>query len=106
MSSPNRRARRGRAHGTPGALATALADGTLRLDAGADRDDAYDALLALPGMDPRVAAVIRTRALGDPDVAPPGPDVPDAWRPWRSYALQHLRTAGEPVPGEQEDHRS
>ncbi|MEU5378901.1 MULTISPECIES: AlkA N-terminal domain-containing protein [unclassified Streptomyces] len=93
-------------HGTPGALATALADGTLRLDAGADRDDAYDALLALPGMDPRVAAVIRTRALGDPDVAPPGPDVPDAWRPWRSYALQHLRTAGEPVPGEQEDHRS
>ncbi|GAA3788106.1 AlkA N-terminal domain-containing protein [Streptomyces chiangmaiensis] len=93
-------------HGTHAALATALADGTLRLDAGADRDDAQDALLALPGMDPHIAAVIRTRALGDPDVAPPGQDVPDAWRPWRSYALQHLRTAGEPIPGEQEDHRS
>jgi hypothetical protein len=31
--------------------------------------------------------------------APPGADVRDAWRPWRSYALRHLRTAGEPVPG-------
>ncbi|MPY64367.1 AlkA N-terminal domain-containing protein, partial [Streptomyces spongiae] len=79
--------------GTLGALAAALADGTLRLDAGADRDDAQDALLALPGMDARTVAVIRTRALGDPDVAPPGVDVPETWRPWRSYALQHLRTA-------------
>ena len=80
------------------ALATALTDGTVRLDAGVDRDDAEQALLALPGMDAATVAVIRTRALGDPDVAPPGIDVPDAWRPWRSYAvqhLQHLRTAGE-----------
>ncbi|WP_405996326.1 DNA-3-methyladenine glycosylase 2 family protein [Streptomyces sp. NBC_00986] len=80
------------------ALATALTDGTVRLDAGVDRDDAEEALLALPGMDAATVAVIRTRALGDPDVAPPGIDVPDAWRPWRSYAaqhLQHLRTAGE-----------
>lgn len=86
------------------ALATALADGTVRLDAGVDRDDAEEALLALPGMDAATVAVIRTRALGDPDVAPPGVDVPDAWRPWRSYAVQHvehlehvqhLRTAGE-----------
>ncbi|WP_234478005.1 DNA-3-methyladenine glycosylase 2 family protein [Streptomyces sp. MBT65] len=77
------------------ALATALADGTVRLDAGADRDDAQQALLALPGMDAATVAVIRTRALGDPDVAPPGVDIPDAWRPWRSYAAQHLYTAGE-----------
>ncbi|MFJ9241143.1 bifunctional transcriptional activator/DNA repair enzyme AdaA [Streptomyces sp. NPDC101776] len=77
------------------ALATALADGTLRLDAGADRDDAQQALLALPGMDAAIVAVIRTRALGDPDVAPPGVDIPEAWRPWRSYAAQHLYTAGE-----------
>jgi methylated-DNA-[protein]-cysteine S-methyltransferase/AraC family transcriptional regulator of adaptative response / DNA-3-methyladenine glycosylase II len=77
------------------ALATALADGTVRLDAGVDRDDAQAALLALPGMDAAAVAVIRTRALGDPDVAPPDADVPDAWRPWRSYAVQHLRTAGE-----------
>ncbi|MET7907437.1 AlkA N-terminal domain-containing protein [Streptomyces avermitilis] len=81
--------------GTLGALTTTLADGTLRLDAGADRDDARQTLLALPGMDDDTAAVIRTRALGDPDVAPPGGDVPDTWRPWRSYALQHLRVAAE-----------
>jgi AraC family transcriptional regulator of adaptative response / DNA-3-methyladenine glycosylase II len=81
--------------GTLGALTAALADGAVRLDPGADRDDAEEALLALPGLDGRTAAVIRTRALGDPDVAPPGPDIPDSWRPWRSYALQHLRAAGE-----------
>ncbi|GDY61861.1 hypothetical protein SAV14893_012540 [Streptomyces avermitilis] len=81
--------------GTLGALTAALADGTLRLDAGADRDDARQTLLALPGMDDDTAAVIRTRALGDPDVAPPGAEVPDTWRPWRSYALQHLRVAAE-----------
>lgn len=77
--------------GTLGALAAALADGTLRLDAGADRDDAQEALLALPGMDARTVAVIRARALGDPDVALPGMDAPETWRPWRSYALHHLR---------------
>ncbi|MEU9592680.1 AlkA N-terminal domain-containing protein [Streptomyces sp. NPDC048193] len=82
-------------HGTPGALAAALADGAVRLDPGADRDDAERALLALPGLDARTAAAIRTRALGDPDVAPPGPAVPDTWRPWRSYAVNHLRAAGE-----------
>ncbi|NUS13378.1 MAG: DNA-3-methyladenine glycosylase 2 family protein, partial [Streptomyces sp.] len=83
------------AEGPVGTLAAALADGVLRLDPGADREDAQAALLALPGIDARTAAVIRTRALGDPDVAPPGLDLPDSWRPWRSYALQHLRTAGE-----------
>ncbi|MFI2432882.1 bifunctional transcriptional activator/DNA repair enzyme AdaA [Streptomyces sp. NPDC018693] len=77
--------------GPLGALTAALADGTVRLDAGADRDDAEQALLALPGLDARTAAAIRARALGDPDVAPPGADVPDSWRPWRTYALHHLR---------------
>ncbi|MFV0132965.1 bifunctional transcriptional activator/DNA repair enzyme AdaA [Streptomyces sp. HMX87] len=81
--------------GTPGALAAALADGAVRLDPGADRDDAQQALLAVPGLDARTVAEIRVRALGDPDVAPPGADVPDTWRPWRSYALHHLRAAGE-----------
>ncbi len=66
--------------------------------AGADRHDAEEALLALPGMDPATVATLRVRALGDPDVAPPGADVPDSWRPWRSYAVQHLRVAGEPIP--------
>ncbi|MFI0962710.1 DNA-3-methyladenine glycosylase 2 family protein [Streptomyces sp. NPDC021080] len=82
--------------GPLGALTAALADGTLRLDPGADREEARAALLALPGMDEDTAAVIRTRALGDPDVAPPGVDAPDTWRPWRSYAVRHLSTAGEP----------
>ncbi|MFE0208655.1 DNA-3-methyladenine glycosylase 2 family protein [Streptomyces sp. NPDC058985] len=81
--------------GPVGALAAALADGTLRLDPGADRDDAERALLAVPGMDARTAAVVRTRALGDPDTAPPDPTVPDSWRPWRSYAVNHLRAAGD-----------
>ncbi|WP_369368849.1 DNA-3-methyladenine glycosylase 2 family protein [Streptomyces sp. CG4] len=81
--------------GPLGALAAALADGTVRLDPGADRDDAQRALLALPGMDPMTVATVRVRALGDPDVAPPGADVSDDWRPWRSYAVQHLRVAGE-----------
>ncbi|MFI2640953.1 bifunctional transcriptional activator/DNA repair enzyme AdaA [Streptomyces sp. NPDC018610] len=83
-------------HGALGALAAALADGTVRLDPGADREEAHRALLALPGLDAATAAVIRTRALGDPDAAPPGADVPDSWRPWRSYALGHLRAAGRP----------
>jgi AraC family transcriptional regulator of adaptative response / DNA-3-methyladenine glycosylase II len=81
--------------GPLGALAAALADGAVRLDPGADRDEAREALLALPGLDERTVALIRARALGDPDVAPPGVDVPDSWRPWRSYASRHLRAAGE-----------
>ncbi|MGM1075246.1 DNA-3-methyladenine glycosylase 2 family protein [Streptomyces sp. H28] len=84
--------------GTLGALTAALADGTLRLDPGADRDAATAALRALPGLDDHTVAVIRTRALGDPDVAPPGTGAPDDWRPWRSYALRHLDVAGEPQP--------
>ncbi|WP_373466033.1 DNA-3-methyladenine glycosylase 2 family protein [Streptomyces sp. V3I8] len=83
--------------GPVGALAAALADGSLRLDPGADREVARAALLALPGLDAGAVAVIRTRALGDPDVAPPGAPVPDAWRPWRSYAVQHL-AAARPKP--------
>ncbi|MFF1440303.1 bifunctional transcriptional activator/DNA repair enzyme AdaA [Streptomyces sp. NPDC058295] len=81
--------------GPLGVLAAALADGTVRLDPGVDRDDAQQALLALPGLDARTIAEIRARALGDPDVAPPGVDVPDTWRPWRTYALHHLRAAEE-----------
>jgi len=79
-------------------LARALADGTVLLDAGADRDAAEQALRAIPGLTPCAARYIRMRALGDPDVlleddpalpADPSPS-PDAWRPWRSYAMHHL----------------
>ncbi|MFD8152706.1 MULTISPECIES: DNA-3-methyladenine glycosylase 2 family protein [unclassified Streptomyces] len=81
--------------GALGALTAALADHAVRLDPGADREAAQEALRSVPGLDARTLAEIRARALGDPDAAPPGLDVPDTWRPWRSYALNHLRAAGE-----------
>ncbi|WP_328322213.1 DNA-3-methyladenine glycosylase 2 family protein [Streptomyces sp. NBC_00388] len=62
----------------------------VRLDPGADRDEAEQALLALPGMIPHAAALIRMRALGDPDVVFTGEAGAENWRPWRSYALRHL----------------
>ncbi|MER7517716.1 AlkA N-terminal domain-containing protein [Streptomyces sp. NPDC126499] len=83
-------------HPVAGPLAAALADGTVRLDPGADRATSAAALAAVPGVSPRAAAVIRMRALGDPDVFPDPEDAPDAhpeWRPWRSYAARYLRTA-------------
>ncbi|MFE7778411.1 AlkA N-terminal domain-containing protein [Streptomyces sp. NPDC057445] len=80
-------------HPVAGPLATALADGRVRLDPGADRDEAERALLALPGVPPVTAALIRMRALGDPDVAPEGVPDDEAWRPWRSYAVHHLEAA-------------
>ncbi|MFI5806399.1 DNA-3-methyladenine glycosylase 2 family protein [Streptomyces sp. NPDC051561] len=76
-----------------GPLATALADATVRLDAGADREETARALTAVPGMDPHTAALIRMRALGDPDVALPGGPDDERWRPWRSYATRHLADA-------------
>jgi AraC family transcriptional regulator, regulatory protein of adaptative response / DNA-3-methyladenine glycosylase II len=91
-------------------LCRALADGVLRLDAGADRDEARRALLALPGIGPWTAGYVAMRALGDPDVflvedlgvrhalarlgGPSDPRqaraVAAAWAPWRSYASQQL----------------
>lgn len=74
-------------------LAAALADGALRLDAGADREEARRTLATLPGVDGPTAALIRMRALGDPDVDPCGTPGAERWRPWRSYAVRHLETA-------------
>ncbi|MFE9814620.1 AlkA N-terminal domain-containing protein [Streptomyces sp. NBC_00236] len=70
------------------ALATALADGDVRLDAGADREAAEQALLRLPGIGPATAKLIRMRGLGDPDVDPYGTPGSDRWRPWRSYGVR------------------
>ncbi|MDH2416966.1 Ada metal-binding domain-containing protein [Nocardioides sp. CER19] len=84
-------------------LAAALADGDIALDRGADRGDVRARLVALPGIGPWTADYIALRALGDPDVFLPtdigvrralarlgGTPEPEAWRPWRSYALMHL----------------
>jgi AraC family transcriptional regulator of adaptative response / DNA-3-methyladenine glycosylase II len=84
------------------AIAIAVTDGTLRLDAGADPDEAEATLLALPGVGPWTAQYVMMRALGVPDAFPDGdlallralPAVSrkalvaraEAWRPWRAYA--------------------
>lgn len=88
-------------------VAGALADGTVSLDAGADRDEAEKALLGLRGVGPWTAGYIRMRALGDPDVLLTG-DVAiragmrhagaeavdaEAWRPWRTYAMHYFWSA-------------
>lgn len=80
--------------GPLGELAAALADGRVRLDAGADREDAEAGLAALGGVDAGAVAVVRMRALGDPDVGLPGVGVSEGWRPWRSYGVRHLLVAG------------
>ncbi|MER7727577.1 AlkA N-terminal domain-containing protein [Streptomyces sp. NPDC096323] len=80
------------------ALTAALADGEVRLDAGADRDEAEQALSRLPGIGPATAALIRMRSLGDPDVDPYGTPGSDRWRPWRSYGVRRAETTGIP-PG-------
>jgi AraC family transcriptional regulator of adaptative response / DNA-3-methyladenine glycosylase II len=92
------------------ALATAVANGDISLDPGADRDETERKLLQIKGIGPWTASYIRMRALRDPDVFLPTDlgarraaerfglrgDLAEAaagWRPWRSYALQHLWTA-------------
>jgi AraC family transcriptional regulator of adaptative response / DNA-3-methyladenine glycosylase II len=94
------------------ALVAALADGSVVLNAGCDWEAARNQLLTLPGIGPWTAEVIAMRGLGDPDAFPASDlglrlaaeelGLPsDAreltarsrrWRPWRSYATQHLWT--------------
>ena len=91
-------------------LADALASGAVSLHPGAAREEAAARLMALPGIGPWTAGYIGMRALSDPDAFPPsdagvlralrllgqradpGSDAgaAQAWRPWRSYAVQHL----------------
>ena len=85
-------------------VSTALADGSVRLDPGADRDQAQRELLALRGIGPWTAGYLRMRALSDPDVLLPGDVVikaavkraglstaqTEAWHPWASYAIHYL----------------
>lgn len=91
-------------------LASELAEGTIKLDGGSDRDAVRDALIALPGIGQWTAEYIAMRALRDPDVFLPTdvgvrkgmaaiglPEDPASverhsrrWSPYRAYALQHL----------------
>ena len=85
-------------------VAAALTDGSVRLDPGADRDQAQRELLALRGIGPWTAGYLRMRALSDPDVLLPGdvviktavkkagltPTQVEAWHPWASYAIHHI----------------
>jgi AraC family transcriptional regulator of adaptative response / DNA-3-methyladenine glycosylase II len=91
-------------------LVDALADGDVVLDPGVDWQEARAALGRLPGIGPWTVELIAMRALGDPDAFSPTDlgvrrgaaavgidgDVTaraEAWRPWRSYAVQHLWAA-------------
>ena len=85
-------------------ISQALADGSVRLDPGADRDEAQRELLALRGIGPWTAGYLRMRALSDPDVLLPGDVViknamkkaglssadVESWHPWASYAIHYL----------------
>ena len=94
------------------ALIAGLADGSIAVDAGCDWNCARQQLLAVPGVGPWTAEVIAMRGLGDPDAFPasdlglrlaaeqlglpvdqkPLTERSVGWRPWRSYAVQHLWT--------------
>lgn len=95
------------------ALVTALAHGEIVLDAGSERAQTRERLLALHGIGPWTAEYIAMRALRDPDAFLPsdlgvrnaleqlGHDGAPAaaerlsqrWRPYRAYAVQHLWAA-------------
>ncbi|HKJ11258.1 MAG TPA: AlkA N-terminal domain-containing protein [Ornithinimicrobium sp.] len=95
------------------AVAAALADGSLSLHPGADRDQVRRDLLALPGVGPWTAEMMALRCLNDPDAFPAtdlgvrrtaaavglGEHAADLmsrsqrWRPWRAYVTQALWAA-------------
>lgn len=100
------------------AMVVALADGSLRLDPGADWQEARHQLRAVPGVGPWTTEIIAMRGMGDPDAFPVRDlgvlaaaeqcGLPaqrselaarsERWRPWRSYVTQHLwATLDHPV---------
>jgi AraC family transcriptional regulator of adaptative response / DNA-3-methyladenine glycosylase II len=90
--------------------AAAIADGSLVIDPGVDRDELRARLVALPGIGPWTAEYVLMRAVGDPDAflasdlgvrraldalgvasdARAATLHAEAWRPWRAYANVHL----------------
>ncbi len=88
-------------------VAAAVANGSVRLDVGADPDEARADLLALSGIGPWTADYVVMRGLGHPDTFL-GNDLgvrhalerldatsidPTVFAPWRSYAVHHLWAA-------------
>jgi AraC family transcriptional regulator of adaptative response / DNA-3-methyladenine glycosylase II len=91
------------------AAATAIADGTLVLDAAAGLDDFVERSSAIRGIGEWTAQYIAMRGLGEPDAFPDGDlglriaagggerisssalrDAAEPWRPWRAYAAMYL----------------
>ena len=99
------------------ALAAAVEQGALTMDAGADPLEVRRILVRLPGIGPWTAEYVALRALRDPDAfmptdlgirrgaqalglaAGPAPLLAHAeqWRPWRSYAMAHLWSFSGPA---------
>ena len=98
------------------ALAAAVAEGRVQLDAARGLDDVVARLTALPGIGAWTAQYIAMRGLGEPDAFPHGDlglraafgngagpvtaalleRAAEAWRPWRAYAAMHLwRSLGD-----------
>ncbi|NRQ51340.1 AlkA N-terminal domain-containing protein [Aeromicrobium stalagmiti] len=85
-------------------LARDVADGTLDLDPGGDREAVREQLVGMRGIGPWTADYVVMRALAHPDVLLTTdlvlrrelerrgitPDDTERWRPWRSYAGMHL----------------
>jgi AraC family transcriptional regulator of adaptative response / DNA-3-methyladenine glycosylase II len=91
-------------------LASALAEGRITPDAGADRNEMRRRLLDVPGIGAWTASYILMRATADTDAFPAADHgllqafahlgrpvdagrataLAEPWRPWRAYAVQHL----------------
>ena len=95
------------------ALAGAVTDERLQLNAGADPDATMEQLVALPGIGRWTAHYVAMRALRWPDAFPKedmvlrrvlgnvtaarAAEMSQRWRPWRSYATLHLWRASLPL---------
>jgi AraC family transcriptional regulator, regulatory protein of adaptative response / DNA-3-methyladenine glycosylase II len=91
-------------------VATAIADGRVAIDPGADREQVRAELLALPGIGPWTVEYVLMRAVGDPDAflasdlgvrraleahgldgrPKAATERAAGWSPWRAYANAHL----------------
>ncbi len=108
------------------AAATAMIEGALSLDPGADPAELAARLQAVPGIGDWTAGYVAMRALRDPDAFIPtdvgvrravrwlgGPEsttdvvrLADRWRPWRAYATVHLWSVPDPKITDQPKERA